>query len=135
VLKNPLPTADQQLVPSRTGPPNRIALDTYDFLLDPRTLPLAERRAVRDRLAREHAMWQARLCRLTEAGGPDDDFPAFLLATPPFAAMARSIGHATRRRDLPPAVADELDWFLLAFADYLRTDDGEDVFADRRLTG
>jgi hypothetical protein len=110
-------------------------LDTYDFLLDPRTLPLADRRAARDRLARDQAMWHTRLLRLTEAGGPDDDFPAFLLGTPPFAELARRIGHATRRQDLPPAVADELDWFLLAFADYLRTEDGEDVFAERRLTG
>ena len=30
---------------------------------------------------------------------------------------------------LPIAVADELDWFLQAFRDYLRTCDGEDVFA------
>ena len=61
---------------------------------------------------------------------PESDFPAFLLATEPFADLAQRLSQATVRRDLPADVADELDWFLRAFRDYLRTQDGEDAFTD-----
>lgn len=111
-------------------------MDTYDFLADPRALSLAERHAARDRLAAEQRSWRTRLQRLVEGEAPDADFPAFLLATPTFADLARRIGGANRRADLPAAVADELDWFVRAFAAYLRTDAGEDTFVEpRRLTG
>ena len=111
-------------------------MDTYDFLADPRTLSLAERHAARDRHAAEHRAWRTRLRTLVEGEAPDADFPAFLLATPPFADLARRIGNAQRRAELPAAVADELDWFVRAFADYLRRDAGEDMFFEpRRLTG
>ena len=109
---------------------------TYDFLADPRTLSLEERHRAKRRYAREQAAWLGRLGVLAEAPRPDDDFPAFLLATAPCPGLARRPGRAVSRQDMPPAVADELDWFVRAFADYLRTDEGEDAFAEsRRRTG
>lgn len=111
-------------------------MDTYDFLTDPRTLTLAERHALRDELTREQAAWLARLRELAEQQPLAEDFPAFLLATQPFEDLARRIGRARTRSELAAEVADELDWFLRAFEDYLRTRDGEDTFPEpRRLTG
>jgi hypothetical protein len=104
-------------------------MDTYDFLADPRALTLAERRETRRRMRAENEQWLARLEQLADAPKPGADFPAFLLATEPFADLARRLGDATCRRELAAAVADELDWFVDAFRDYLRTVDGEDVFA------
>ncbi len=103
-------------------------MDTYDFLADPRAITLQQRRATHRRLQRDHQHWLERLRQLAEAPLPDDDFPAFLLATPPFHDLATRLGSATRRTDLAPATADELDWFVAAFRDYLRTVDGEDAF-------
>lgn len=105
-------------------------MDTYDFLADPRALSLQARRATATRMHREQALWLARLQRLAEPPTPDRDFPAFLLATPLFADLAHRLGDIQDRAGLPVAVADELDWFVAAFRAYLRSSDGEDVFAD-----
>ena len=104
-------------------------MDTYDFLADPRAISLADRRRVLASMQREQAWWLERLQALTEAPKPDRDFPAFLLAMPPFQDLARRLSRAAARAQLPPATADELDWFVRAFRDYLRTSDGEDVFS------
>jgi hypothetical protein len=72
--------------------------------------------------------WLAQLQLLIEPPALDSDFPAFLLGTPPFADLARRLAMADERCQLPAADADELDWFVHAFRDYLRTCDGEDVF-------
>ncbi|MEO6595675.1 MAG: hypothetical protein ABIP94_13055 [Planctomycetota bacterium] len=111
-------------------------MDTYDFLADPRAITLQERRATAQRLNREQAIWLERLRALAEPPLPENDFPAFLLATQPFAELANKLNGATARQQLPPELADELDWFLRAFKDYLRTCDGEDVFSssDSSLT-
>jgi len=108
-------------------------LDTYEFLSDPRVLPLAERRDLATLHATEQAQWLDRLSRLCEPPVLDEQFPAFLLALPPFAELGNRIGAAQQRLQLSTEVADELDWFARAFADYLHTDQGEDAFAgDRR---
>ncbi len=107
-------------------------MDTYDFLADPRVLPLAERRDLARLHATEQQQWLARLATLAEPPVTDPDFPAFLLALPPFAELGARIGTAQRRIDLRTEVADELDWFVQAFARYLLTQEGEDVFADGR---
>jgi hypothetical protein len=107
-------------------------LHTHHFLADPRSIPLAERAAMAERLRRDQTTWLMRLNRLTELPLLEADFPAFLLATPPFSSLAVRIGEAGTRSELPPDVADELDWFVNAYRDYLRTCDGEDVFASRR---
>lgn len=104
-------------------------MDTYDFLADPRTIALPERRQVFASMAREQAFWLERMQQLTEAPKPEQDFPAFLLATPPFQDLARRLQRATSRRQLDAATADEVDWFARAFRDYLRTSEGEDVFS------
>ncbi len=104
-------------------------MDTYDFLADPRALPLSERRAAARRLAAQQQSWLDRLAGLVEAPIADPDFPAFLLATPAFRDLAHRLGDARARAELTTDVADELDWFVTGFADYLRTRDGEDAFA------
>ncbi|MBL8756243.1 MAG: hypothetical protein JNK15_23310 [Planctomycetes bacterium] len=104
-------------------------MDTYDFFADPRAIGLAERRIYLRSMQREQQWWLDRLQALTEPPRPEADFPAFLLATPPFHDLARKLARAGHRSHLAPAVADELDWFVRAFRDYLRTCDGEDVFS------
>lgn len=103
-------------------------MDTYDFLADPRTLTLTERHDARTQYEHDQAEWLTKLRLLADAPKPDDDFPAFLLATQPFADLAHKLKKATKRSQLTIDVADEMDWFLQAFADYLRTDEGEEVF-------
>ena len=111
-------------------------MDTYDFLTDPRTLTLAERRDARDQYDRDQTFWLAKLRTLAEGPLPADDFPAFLLATQTFTDLARKLNKAEKRQQLPTDVQDEIDWFVRAFADYLRTEDGEEVFAESpRMTG
>ncbi len=105
-------------------------MDTYDFLADPRTLTMAERHAARDQYDRDQADWLTKLRSLAEPPKPDDDFPAFLLATQPFADLARKLIKIDSRQQLTVEIADELDWFLRVFADYLRTEDGEEVFPE-----
>jgi len=111
-------------------------LDTYDFLADPRTLTLDERREALEQYAREQEQWLAKLRVLAEDPKPEDDFPAFLLATAPFAELAARLGKAQSHKELSTDAADELEWFVRVFADYLRTRDGEDVFREPpRMTG
>ncbi len=103
-------------------------MDTYDFLADPRTLTMRERLAARESYALQQQRWLTKLRVLAEAPKPDDDFPAFLLATPPFEGLATKLDHADGHKDLTTEAADELDWFVRVFADYLRTRDGEEIF-------
>jgi len=111
-------------------------VDTHDFLADPRTLNLDQRRALLARYQREQDLWLERLRAIAEGPKPEDDFPAFLLATAPFRQLAEQIGRARSARELSVAAADELDWFVRGYASYLRTQDGEDVFfRNPRLTG
>jgi hypothetical protein len=104
-------------------------VDTYDFLADPRSIDLDGRRQAMRTMAREQQWWLDRLQSLTEPPQPEQDFPAFLLATPTFHDLAQKLARATTRAQLPLAAADELDWFVRAFRNYLRTCDGEDVFS------
>ncbi len=102
---------------------------THDFLADPRALTLPARRSVLAAMPREQAYWLERLRALAEPPHCERDFPAFLLATPPFKQLAARLAAVSARNELPVDVADELDWFVRAFRDYLRTADGEDVFS------
>mgnify|MGYP001384884649 CR=1 FL=1 len=104
-------------------------MNTHHIVANPRALPLDERRASKEHMADDQAHWLSRLAQLVEPPVPTDDFPAFLLATPTFAELAQRIGSAKKRADLTIETADELDWFMAKFADYLRTCDGEDSFA------
>lgn len=103
-----------------------------DFPSDPRAIPLGERRAWASRLAEAQRSWLQRLPALLEPPAPAPDFPAFLLETTAFRSLALAIGEARSRTQLPTAVADELQRFVDAFRDYLRTDSGEEVFARDR---
>ena len=104
-------------------------MDTDDFPADPRALTLPQRRSNQSRMHKEQKFWLERLRQLAEGPPPDKDFPAFLLATAPFRGLAQQMASATKRAQLSPQVADEMDRFVHAFADYLRTCDGEDSFA------
>lgn len=100
---------------------------THDFPADPREPDLLARRQWLQRLAHQQRLWLQRLAALAEPV-PEDDFPAFLLATPAFAGLSNRLTGAAGRRDLATAVQDEVDHFVDAFRDYLRTDKGEQVF-------
>jgi len=104
-------------------------VDTYEFLSDPRAICLAHRNEMRASLQRENSWWLTRLTQLCESSKPEADFPAYLLATPPFRDLAHKLALATGRQQLDLATADEFDWFMRAFRDYLRTEAGEDVFS------
>ena len=104
-------------------------MDTYDFWSDPRALTLPQRRAARARMQREHDFWLDRIRALAEAPLPDADFPAFLLATAPFHELAARLLPAVQRQQLAAEAADELDWFLAAFRNYMLTREGEDAFS------
>ncbi|MBK8098491.1 MAG: hypothetical protein IPK26_15385 [Planctomycetes bacterium] len=116
-----------------TDPPNRPGagprLLSPPFPHDPRSVPLAQRRRYADELAAAQAAWLPRLRTLCDTAPPADDFPAFLLATEAFLSLRRRLGAAVCRRALPADVADELDHFVDAYRDYLRTDEREDAFA------
>lgn len=98
------------------------------FPRDPRSLTLPERAAWRQRLHDAQSAWQERLPQLVEPPAPGPDFPAFLLETPPFQELNRRIGEASRRAQLPVAVADELQHFVDVYRSYLHTRNGEEVF-------
>lgn len=104
-------------------------MDAHQFPFDPRTLNLDERRAMAAEMQAAQSRWHPRLQRLVEPPALEPDFPAFLMATAPFAELARRLDGAAGRAQVPPAAADELDWFVAAFRDYLRSCDGEDAFA------
>jgi hypothetical protein len=124
-LKIPAPSADQQ----RSTKEFPVDHDTH-FPTDPRDLSLSERHEWCRRLQPQHQLWQRRLQVLAEPR-PAADFPAFLLATPPLRQLAERIGDSQRRVDLNTGVADEVDRFVDAYRDYLRTCAGEDVFGSR----
>jgi hypothetical protein len=104
-----------------------MSVDATTFPADPRSLTLEQRRAFRDRLQAAQRSWLGRLQHLCEVP-PAEDFPAFLLATPPLRSLAQRLGAYQKRRELPTGLADEIDRFVEAFADYLRTCAGEDSF-------
>lgn len=97
------------------------------FPRDPRDLDLAARRAWRDRLGESQRDWMGRITKLAEAP-PASDFPAFLLATESFAQLGARIASAPSRALADAQTLDELERFLDAFADYLRSDRNEAVF-------
>lgn len=119
-------TTDQ---PNRPGAGPRLL--SPPFPLDPRSVPLAQRRRYAEELAAAQAAWLPRLRVLCDTAAPADDFPAFLLATDAFTSLRRRVGAAATRPDLRADVADELDHFVDAYRDYLRTDDREDAFANK----
>lgn len=100
-----------------------------DFPSDPRLLPLAERQRWARRLDQAQRHWLQRLARLVEPPAPLADFPAFLLETPPFRDLHRRLGDARLLRQLPVATADELQRFVDAYREYLRSSAGEQSFA------
>lgn len=97
------------------------------FPRDPRDLDLAARRAWSQRMADAQQQWLRRLATLAEIA-PADDFPAFLLATPPFQGLAQRLQQCSSRSSTPTETLDELERFVDAFSEYLRTDRDEAVF-------
>ncbi len=91
-------------------------------LEDPWALPLAQRRRMRDGASVAQARWLPILAALVEPPTPSHDFPAFLLATAPFASLRERLGAARARADLDFATLDELQHFVDRYRDYLRVD-------------
>jgi len=114
--------------PPRKPRPRKPQPEPDDFPADPRALSLSERQAWAERLRRDNEDWLRRLEQLAEVR-LSRDFPAFLLATPPFTRLAGWLGAASSRGDLGTGIAEELDRFVDAYRDYLRSNHGEDVFA------
>jgi hypothetical protein len=86
---------------------------------DPWSLTLAERRLLRHVHDREQAAWLPRLGRLVEPPAPGQGFPAFLLATQPFADLRDGIGKAKSMLELDTATADRLQRFVDRYRDWL----------------
>jgi len=99
---------------------------------DVRALDLAQRQALRQQFDGAQRAWLPRLTQLVEPPPPAPDFPAFLLETAPFAALRQAIGNARQRAELSTAVREDVQCFVDAFRDYLRTTQGEDAFTGRR---
>jgi hypothetical protein len=97
------------------------------FPRDPRDLDLAARSAWCQRMADAQQQWLRRLAPLAEIA-PATDFPAFLLGLPPFQGLAQRLQNCSTRSGTPTETLDELERFLDAFANYLRTDRDEIVF-------
>ena len=63
--------------------------------------------------------WLPRLRNLVEPPAPGPDFPAFLLATRPFAGLRAAIGGAQDLHELDVGTADQLQRFVDVYRDYL----------------
>lgn len=99
---------------------------------DVRTLDLQQRLALRQQMDAGQRTWLGRLGQLVEPPAPAADFPAFLLETAPFAWLRAAIGSARKPAELSAATREDLQCFVDAFANYLRTTQGEDVFTGSR---
>lgn len=86
---------------------------------DPWSLTHAERRLLRHAHGADQQQWLPRLTRLVEPPPPGADFPAFLLAMPPFADLKDGIGKARAVTDLDTATADRLQRFVDRYRDWL----------------
>ena len=86
---------------------------------DPWSLAFAERASLAVGHADEQARWLPVIQGLVEPPAIDDSFPAFLLATPPFAHLAEAIAGARQALDLNTGAADELQRFVDRYRGYL----------------
>ncbi len=102
---------------------------------DPWALTVEQRQLLSEAKAEEQGAALRRLRRLVEPPLPNEDFPAFLLATARFAGLRAQIGEARLRRDLDVGTADELQRFVDCYWSWLRTTDPiGDSFAHARPT-
>lgn len=123
-----------------TNPSERSLRDLESGLVDdPWSLTHAERRRIAEAQAKAQETWHRRLSELIEAPRLDPEFPAFLLATEPFAPLATAIGTAGSARDLDTATADTLEHFVERYRRYLVWSEeqvsAEDDWAARDLIG
>jgi hypothetical protein len=86
---------------------------------DPWSLSLPERRHWLTQQTAAQRHWLPRLRRLVEPPAPGEDFPAFLLATPAFAALRGRVGDAVSRAELDTGTLDELQHFVDRYRLYL----------------
>jgi len=104
------------------------------FTEDPFALASSERLALFRALQEDQRRWLPRVRALVEPPAPDATFPAFLLALPPFAALAGAVcPEAGRtRRDLGTGVLDELQRFVDHYREWLEGDARRDEIWDLR---
>jgi len=96
-----------------------VQLLTHKLVDDPWALDHSERCQLMAALRPQQDHWIARLQGLIEPPRLEGWFPAFLLETPPFAALKNGIGDHTCRTALDTAVADELQYFVDRYRSYL----------------
>jgi len=89
---------------------------------DPWSLSLPERLDLLAEHAQAQHRWLQILVGLVEPPAPTSEFPAFLLATPPFARLRAAIANARSTHDLDTATADELQRFVDCYRNYLNAD-------------
>ena len=71
--------------------------------------------------------WLNRLQELVEPPRPGPDFPAFLLALPPFDHVVQAIGNAERLAEMDVATADLVQRFVDHFAHWLVSEQSTSV--------
>jgi hypothetical protein len=86
---------------------------------DPWSLTHQERLDLRATLAAAQVAWLRRIEDLVEPPAIDDAFPAFLLATAPFAHLGHAIGDARSPTDLDTGTADALQRFVDRYRSFL----------------
>jgi hypothetical protein len=86
---------------------------------DPWSLTHQERLELRASLAREQVQWLRRIEGLIEPPAIDDAFPAFLLATKPFAHLAHAVSDAGDRSALGTGATDALQRFVDRYRSFL----------------
>ena len=118
---NPQPFSSQYLsdrsaVAASEGEHNALQIKLID---DPWSLTLQERLGLRASLAREQGQWLWRIEGLIEPPAIDDAFPAFLLATKPFAHLAHAVSDAGDRIALGTGATDALQRFVDRYRSFL----------------
>ncbi len=118
---NPQPFSSQDLsdrsaVAASEGEHNALQIKLID---DPWSLTLQERLGLRASLAREQGQWLRRIEGLIEPPAIDDAFPAFLLATKPFAHLAHAVSDAGDRIALGTGATDALQRFVDRYRSFL----------------
>jgi hypothetical protein len=86
---------------------------------DPWSLTHQERLDLRATFAEAQVAWLRQIADLVEPPAIDDAFPAFLLATAPFAHLAHAIGDARNPTDLDTGTADALQRFVDRYRSFL----------------
>ena len=93
---------------------------------DPFSLPNESRMQIFAAMREEQHRWLGRITRLVEPPVPDSTFPAFLLATPRYARLARELGAGSCRTEVGVGPLDELQRFVDLYRGWLEGEPSAD---------